>query len=167
MLGVAAIVEVCEAPARHHGLAVRVLVLAPARPGETRRLDVGPLGQVHLLRQHQHADVVLVLCCETSDDKKSAKIQDVDVFVVNSLIVWMVDDLCHLDDQSLVLSPVPGGDVSEAQPHPELPRRGDGGGAVSSGDHVTGRHKAATANLRSMGLSSETALNLIKDETSM
>ena len=73
----------------------------------------------------------------------------------------MVDDPRHLDDQSLVLSPVPGGDVSEAQPHPELPRRGDGGGAVSSSDHVTRRHKAATANLKSRRglLSSETTFN--------
>ena len=72
----------------------------------------------------------------------------------------MVDDPRHLDDQSLVLSPVPEGDVSEAQPHPELPWRGDGGGAVSSGDHVTGGHKASPANLKSKGgLSSETTFN--------
>ena len=37
------------------------------------------------------------------------------------LVVWMIDDLHHLDDQGLVLSPVPGGDVGKAQPNAELP----------------------------------------------
>ena len=69
VLGVAAVVEVSEAPAGHHGLASCVLVLLPVRPGETRGLDVGPLGQLHLLRQHQHTDVVLILCREPSEVK--------------------------------------------------------------------------------------------------
>ena len=70
------------------------------------------------------------------------------MIIVCLLVVWMIDDLGHLDDQGPVLPPVPGGDVSEAQPHPELPRRADGGGAVGGRDHVTVRHQAAAANLR-------------------
>ena len=67
MLGVCPVVEVGEAPARDHGLAPAVLVAVPGLPRQTGGLDVRPLAELHLLRQHQHADVVLVTCVEPSE----------------------------------------------------------------------------------------------------
>ena len=64
------------------------------------------------------------------------------------LVVWMIDDLRHLDDQGPVLSPVPRGDVGEAQAHSELPLLADGGSAVSCSEHVTARHQTAATNLK-------------------
>ena len=64
------------------------------------------------------------------------------------LVVWMIDDLHHLDDKGLVLPPVPRGEVGEAQPHAELPWCADGCSAVSRGQHVTARHQASATNLK-------------------